>query len=120
MEPCKQWGSTCSGGSPLVLGQVDPLGPPVLGSVDRGSTSPGGSTVPPTPGRFVVRAWNRPGNEAKYRLDVARRDLRDLKGRGHWAVASERSEDATKGPYLCFDISKCRIQICSCVCCLRI
>ena len=41
----KWWGglrSICSGGSPLVLGQVDPLGPPVLGSVDRGSTSPGG------------------------------------------------------------------------------
>ena len=34
----------------------------------------------------------------KYRLDVACRDLRDLKGRGPWAVASERSEDATKGP----------------------
>ena len=32
------------------------------------------------------------------RLDVQRRDLRDLKGRGPWAVASERSEDATKGP----------------------
>ena len=30
--------------------------------------------------------------------DVQRRDLRDLKGRGPWAVASERSEDATKGP----------------------
>ena len=27
---------------------MDPLGPPVLGLVDRGSTSPGGSTVPPT------------------------------------------------------------------------
>ena len=39
MEPCKQWGSICSGGSPLVLGQVEPLGPPVLGSVGRGSTS---------------------------------------------------------------------------------
>ena len=54
MEPYKQLGSTCSGGSPLVLGQVDPLGPPVLGSVARGSTGPGvhqsgGSTVPPTP-----------------------------------------------------------------------
>ena len=32
------------------------------------------------------------------RLDVQRRDLRDLEGRGPWAVASERSEDATKGP----------------------
>ena len=49
-------GSTCSGGSPLVLEQVDPLG---LGSVDRGSTcpriggpgvhQPGGSTDAPTP-----------------------------------------------------------------------
>ena len=29
---------------------------------------------------------------------MQRRDLRDLKGRGPWAVASERSEDATKGP----------------------
>ena len=31
-------------------------------------------------------------------LDMVRRDLRDLKGRGPWAVASECSEDATKGP----------------------
>ena len=31
---------------------------------------------------------------------MQRRDLRDLKGRGPWAVASERSEDATKGPSL--------------------
>ena len=50
MEPFKQWGSTCSGGSPLVLGQVDLGSPPVLGnggpgvyipvlgSVDRGLT----------------------------------------------------------------------------------
>ena len=26
------------------------------------------------------------------------KDLRDLKGRGPWAVASERNKDATKGP----------------------
>ena len=28
---------------------------------------------------------------------MARRDLRDLKGRGPWAVESERNKDATKG-----------------------
>ena len=30
MEPCKQWGSTCSGGESAGIGQVDPLGLPVL------------------------------------------------------------------------------------------
>ena len=30
-----------------------------------------------------------------YRLDVQRRDLRDLKGRGPWAVASERTSNLT-------------------------
>ena len=33
-----------------------------------------------------------------YRLDVESKDIRDFKGRGPWHVASERSEDATKGP----------------------
>ena len=32
-----------------------------------------------------------------YRLDSESEDLRDLETRGPWAVASERSEDATKG-----------------------
>ena len=34
----------------------------------------------------------------KYRLDSESEDLCDLETRGPWAVASERSEDATKGP----------------------
>ena len=32
-----------------------------------------------------------------YRLDIKSEDLRDLETRGPWAVASEHSEDATKG-----------------------
>ena len=39
-------GSTCTGESPLVLGQVEPLGLPVLGSVEPASGPPGAPTVP--------------------------------------------------------------------------
>ena len=47
IEPYKQWGSICSRGSPLVLARTGvPPSPRIGGS---GSTSPGGSTVPPTP-----------------------------------------------------------------------
>ena len=42
-----------------------------------------------------------------YRLYCESVKIRDLDGRGPWAVASERSEDATKGPRL----SKSRIFI---------
>ena len=54
----------------------------------------------------VIHVSQRP---TIYRLDVARSDLRDLKGRGPWAVASERSEDATSpihksGPKSVLDI----------------
>ena len=34
----------------------------------------------------------------KYRLYGESMEIRDLETRGPWAVASERSEDATKGP----------------------
>ena len=42
-----------------------------------------------------------------YKLYCESVKIRDLDGRGPWAVASERSEDATKGPRL----SKSRIFI---------
>ena len=42
-----------------------------------------------------------------YRLYCESVKIRDLDSRGPWAVASERSEDATKGPRL----SKSRIFI---------
>ena len=45
--------------------------------------------------------------DTKYRLYCESVKIRDLDGRGPWAVASERSEDATKGPRL----SKSRIFI---------
>ena len=44
---------------------------------------------------------------AKYRLYGESMEIRDLETRGPWAVASERSEDATKGPR----VSKSRISI---------
>ena len=47
-------------GDPLILGQVDPLGPPVLGSVDPGSASPGGSTGAPTPAETVGQVGHLP------------------------------------------------------------
>ena len=43
----------------------------------------------------------------KYRLYGESMEIRDLETRGPWAVASERSEDATKGPR----VSKSRISI---------
>ena len=42
----------------------------------------------------------------KYRLDAESREIRDLESQGPWAVASERSEDATKG----LRLSKSRIS----------
>ena len=42
-----------------------------------------------------------------YRLYGESMEIRDLETRGPWAVASERSEDATKGPR----VSKSRISI---------
>ena len=51
--------------------------------------------------------WEGPGYEAKYRLYGESMEIRDLETRGPWAVASERSEDATKGPR----VSKSRISI---------
>ena len=42
-----------------------------------------------------------------YRLYSESVEIRDLESRGPWAVAAERSEDATKGPRL----SKSRISI---------
>ena len=43
----------------------------------------------------------------KYRLYGEFMEIRDLETRGPWAVASERREDATKGPR----VSKSRISI---------
>ena len=43
----------------------------------------------------------------KYRLYGEFMEIRDIETRGPWAVASERSEDATKGPR----VSKSRISI---------
>ena len=43
----------------------------------------------------------------KYRLYGESMEIRDLETRGPWAVAFERSEDATKGPR----VSKSRISI---------
>ena len=45
--------------------------------------------------------------EHRYRLYGESMEIRDLETRGPWAVASERSEDATKGPR----VSKSRISI---------
>ena len=42
-----------------------------------------------------------------YRLYGESMEIRDLETQGPWAVASERSEDATKGPR----VSKSRISI---------
>ena len=42
-----------------------------------------------------------------YRLYGESMEIRDLETRGPWAVASERSEDATKGPR----VSKSSISI---------
>ena len=45
--------------------------------------------------------------EGKYRLYSESVEIRDLESRGPWAVAAERSEDATKG----LRLSKSRISI---------
>ena len=47
------------------------------------------------------------GSPCKYRLYGESMEIRDLETRGPWAVASERSEDTTKGPR----VSKSRISI---------
>ena len=45
--------------------------------------------------------------DSKYRLYSESVEIRDLESRGPWAVAAERSEDATKG----LRLSKSRISI---------
>ena len=47
------------------------------------------------------------GHYTKYRLYSESVEIRDLESRGPWAVAAERSEDATKG----LRLSKSRISI---------
>ena len=46
----------------------------------------------------MVSCFCKFGDIYTCRLDIESEDLRDLETRGPWAVASERSQDATKGP----------------------